>query len=143
MRGSGDIQASVDCQLSLTRPYRDEYLMLEQIKNRNAPELPAIELNFTNHETYSEFTYLGQVKGGNKYSELKPVILEVVRAEPGISQSGIREQLTQLGHKTHPTQLRKLMGVMEKTDDSITKTNGKANSYCYFLKETSSEPAES
>lgn len=142
MRGSGDIQASVDCQLSLSRPYRDEYLTLEQIKNRNAPELPVIELNFINHDTYSEFVYLGQVKDGGKHAELKPIILQVVGTEPGISQSNIHQQLLELGHGTHPKTLRKLLGTMEKVDESIAKSKGKANSYCYYIKTESDNPDE-
>lgn len=143
MRGSGDIQASVDCQLSLTRPYRDEYLVLEQIKNRNAPELPAIELNFINHETYSEFVYIGQIKGGDKRAELKPLILQVIGSEPGISQTNLHKQLMDLGHGTHIKTLRKLLIAMEKADNSITRTKGAKNSICYFLKESTDNPTES
>lgn len=143
MRGSGDIQASVDCQLSLTRPYRDEYLVLEQIKNRNAPELPAIELNFIKHATYSEFTYVGQVKNGSKHSAAKPVILEIIEREPGINQVSIHTQLSEAGHKVHPTTLRKLLATMENAEGSITKIRGAANGYCYFLKSASNGSHES
>ena len=144
MRGSGDIQASVDCQLSLVRPYHDDYLTLEQVKNRNAPELPTIELNFTKQGEYSEFVYLGQLKNGGKHAELKPIVLQVIGTEPGINQSNINQQLLELGHGTHPKTLRKLLGTMEKIDESITKAKGKkGNEYCYFLKPEESVSDES
>lgn len=141
MRGSGDIQASVDCQLSLVRPYRDDYLTLEQVKNRYAPEMPTIELNFMKHDDYSEFIYLGQLKEGAKHAELKPVILQVIGADPGISQNGLHEKLMELGHGIHVKTLRKLLSTME--GESINRTKGKANAYCYFIKPKETEPSES
>lgn len=141
MRGSGDIQASVDCQLSLVRPYRDDYLTLEQVKNRYAPEMPTIELNFMKHDDYSEFMYLGQLKEGSKHAELKPIILQVIGADPGISQNKLHEKLMELGHGIHVRTLRKLLSTME--GESINKTKGKANAYCYFIRPKETEPSES
>jgi len=142
MRGSSDIQASIDCQISVRRPYNDEYLTIKQIKCRNAIELPMFELNFKKHDDgHSEFLYLGQIANSGK-QDVKPVILQVITQSPGLSQQEIHSGLEELGHGINVKTLRSLLKTMEK-DGGIVKTKGNANSYCYYINQQTSVDDES
>lgn len=133
MRGSGDIQASVDCQLSLTRPHGDDYLVLEQVKNRYMRELAAIELSFTEREGHSEFIYVGQLDKRNKHIKLKQAILQIIQDEPSINQTELHNRLSESGQQVHIKTLRSLLQKMETPEGSIQAETGKANTKHYFL----------
>lgn len=132
MRGSGDIQASVDCQLSLIRPYKDGSVTLEQVKNRYAKETPTIEISLVEHEGHIEFAYLGQLDEGGKLASIKPAIEQIVGANPGINQSNLHDSLKESGHTISPKTLRKALRFMEN-ELAISVVKGKANTNCYFI----------
>lgn len=140
MRGSGDIQASVDCQLSLTRPHGDDYLVLEQKKNRYIRELAAIELSFTEHENHSEFIYLGQLDKKNKQVKLKQAVLQILKDSPGLNQTTLHKLLLEGGHKVKSIQtLRSLLQRMENPDKSIENGGGIGNEIKYYVKSADQE----
>jgi hypothetical protein len=142
MRGSSDIQASIDCQISVRRPYNDEYLTIKQIKCRNALELPMMELNFKKHDDgHSEFIYLGQIANSGK-QDVKPVILQVIAEKPGLSQKDIHSGLEELGHGINEKTLRSLLKALESGGE-ILKTKGNARTYCYFINNQMSVEDES
>jgi RecA-family ATPase len=135
MRGSGDIQASVDCQLSLTRPHGDDYHVLEQVKNRYMRELAAIELSFIEREGHSEFIYIGQLDKKNKHAKLKHAVLQIIQDQQGINQSELHTQLNENGQQLHIKTLRSLLQKMENPEGSIRAESGKANTKHYFSSE--------
>lgn len=76
MRGSSDILASIDCQIAVNRPHRNELLTMEQTKCRIAPELPLLEIKFNQYNDYSEFEFLGQKDVVNKKLAFRNTLLK-------------------------------------------------------------------
>ena len=136
MRGSSDILASIDCQLAINRPQRNELLTIEQTKCRVAPELPLIEIRFKQYLDYSEFEYLGQKDNPNKTLILRNKILEIITTEQGLNQTDIAEKLESFGLKKNPKTLRSLLETMER-EKTIMVTQGPKNSKSYSVVSTS------
>lgn len=135
MRGSSDILASIDCQIAVSRPQGNDLLTLQQTKCRIAPELPLIEVRFSQHDNYSEFEYLGQKDNPNKKLEFKNKILEIIIVGNGLNQTEIAMELETHGLKRSPKTLRANLESMER-EGLIKVSKGDKNSKSYHLIET-------
>lgn len=132
MRGSSDILASIDCQLAVSRPQRNELLTIEQTKCRIAPELPQIEIRFNQFQEYSEFEYLGQKDNLNKNLALKNKVIEIITAKQNLNQTDIADKLESFGLKKNPKTLRNILETMER-EKLITVIQGTKNSKMYSI----------
>jgi predicted transcriptional regulator len=131
MRGSSDILAAIDCHIAVRRPRKDEYLTMEQTKNRYATEIDPIELSFKEHVDYSEFLFLGQNERKDKSQNLVLKIINILEAEHGLNQTVLLQRLDDEGAKTNAKTLRKYLERMEQEGSLIVKP-GERNARHYF-----------
>jgi predicted ATP-dependent serine protease len=114
LRGSSDIQASVDCHLAIRRDKDDKNkILIEQAKLRIDEEIKPFEVAIKKNGNFTEFIYLGLPSGEiSKKDQAKNVILLIlegdrdglsrsalstkVRAEEDIGEKSIREAVDNL-----------------------------------------------
>lgn len=130
MRGSSDILASIDCQIAVNRPHKNELLTMEQTKCRIAPEMPLLEIKFNQYDDYSEFEFLGQKDVINKRLAFRNTLLDIISNNEGLSQTDISNALEKMGKKKNPKTIRSILEVME-LEKIISSSHGPKNSKLY------------
>src|SRR3990167_437222 len=126
MRGSGDIKASVDCQLAVEIKILDEEktLVMHQFKARAQEELASFKVKIVKDDNYIHFKYAGlydtEDDKNSKISHFKPEVITFVQDNPGSSTTDIVEHFS---GKLGASYIREALKILER--DMILKTEGK------------------
>ena len=92
LRGSSDIQASVDCHLAVKRDKDDKTkILIEQAKLRIDEEIKPFEVTVRKNGDFTEFIYLGLPSGEtSKKDQAKYIIQSILEEDPdGLSRSAL------------------------------------------------------
>lgn len=141
MRGSSDIEASVDSHLAVGRITDDRYrLILEQPKSRQDMEIAAFELRV--HSEDSEdgkvwFENLGEHDGGKqRKEEAKETILNILREAPdGLNKNEVTAK-TQKFCGIGGTNIKKALNELIR-EEVVQEKKGAGNTKICFLVESS------
>lgn len=126
MRGSGDIKASVDCQLGVEVKMLDEEktIVMHQFKARMQEELEPFKIKIIKDDSYIHFKYSGvyDVKDDkdSKINHHKPDIVAFVQNNPGCSTTEITDAFA---GKIGASYVREILKVLER--DMVLKAEGK------------------
>lgn len=130
LRGSSDIQASVDCHLAIRRDKDDKTkILVEQAKLRSDEEIRPFEVMIRKNGNYTEFMYLGLPSGEiSKKDQAKNIIQTILEEnEDGLSRSTLSAKVREaeeIGEKSIREAVDDLIAdeiVNEKQGDRNTK----------------------
>lgn len=126
MRGSGDIKASVDCQLGVEIKLLEEEktLVIHQYKARAQEELAPFKVKIIKDDNYLHFKHAGVYDTADdkdsKISHYKPEIIAFIQNNPGSSTTDVVDAFTK---KLGASYIREALKVLER--DIIIKAEGK------------------
>ena len=131
MRGSSDILAALDCQLSLVRD--DDRLKLIQNKVRFTEELDPLDISIKKNGELVSFVYEGVLKQPESRTKLiRAAIVEVLDERLQGNQNEVLEWLREKGIDTSINTLREALNQLFN-DGTITKEKGERNSFLFKL----------
>ena len=136
MRGSSDLLASCDVQLSIEREGLSGTINIVQNKNRYCKEIKPIAIAV--HEADDEhvsFEYSGQVKSKeDKHEFNKQIVLQFIRDNAGCNKSEIERALQEYDSKLSQAKIRKCIAELlaEKIIKEDTANNSK-NAHLLYL----------
>jgi len=134
MRGSGDILAACDVQISVKRKIGTNTITVTQHKNRDAANLAPFDLNVNSDEDRVWFEYIGNApKRVNKAERTDEAIRKLIADNGSLFQEQIIEGLKSIegvgGEKMIPKRLKVLLESGE-----LTFTIGASGKHLYELK---------
>lgn len=143
LRGSSDIQASVDCHLAIRRDKNDKSkLLIEQAKLRLDEEIESFEISIKKSEAGTEFIYLGVHSEDTEKKDLaKEAIVPILEEEKdGLSRNEITQKVKEvknIGDKNIRQAIKELL--MEEI--IIEKKGGGNTKICCLAKFHQEQPA--
>jgi len=136
LRGSSDIQASVDCHLAIRRDRNDKTkILIEQAKLRIDEEIESFEVTIRKKDEIVEFDYLGVcLEKISKSKQASDVIISILKeSKTGLSQKEIIEKVREeedIGDKSIRKAIKSLI-----EEEKISEKGGKGNTKICCLKE--------
>jgi len=131
MRGSGDILAACDIQISLTR--KGKNVTISQSKNRYCEEIQPITVEFDSSGGKSGFRFLGREKSKTEWNELtKTAILRYVNEHPGINKRQLEQGFRDADNDVSASKVSALLEELIK-EKSIVTMRGPKNAQQLFV----------
>jgi len=133
MRGSGDILATCDVQISLSRKAND--VTISQSKNRYCEEIKPMTVKFesSDDKSKSSFHFLGFEKSRTEQDELvKEDILQYIDEQPGINKRQLEQGFVEINGSVSYSKISQLLGDLIKEEKIATK-RGPKNSQQLFI----------
>lgn len=132
MRGSTEIMAAVDCQIAVSRTGQSEIVKLEQTKNRDTWESAPIKLRFQLNA--SEFEFMGTDKTtAEKEADLLDCVLNLVRNNPGATQSALIAESKVIGIKAGEKAIPKLLKELERQEKVVIRPGSTPRGFSYHI----------
>jgi hypothetical protein len=133
MRGSGDILAACDVQMSLKRKPGSNVITITQNKNRDAPDIVPFDLAITGNENSLTFEYIGSApKQVDKAERTDSAVLELLVDGESLFQEQIIAALKSVdGVGGEQMISRRLKALLEA--GSLTCTTGAKGKHLYRL----------
>lgn len=133
MRGSSDILAAVDCHMALARQKGDEYVTVQQTKNRYTQELRPFKLRFVQSGDINQFEFIGTLKTkDDRREELKNQIIRQLTDDTGPTKKNLLHALNTRGIDIKLAQLGELLSEL-KLDGLVDDKPGIRNAVHYFV----------
>lgn len=128
MRGSGDILASVDCQVSVSR--KEKTITMHQPKLREGEESKPINIQVQNEGDSLSFAYQGDYVKSKQKDDVKPLITELIAREKRLNQTQIVDAIKNkgVGEKNIVEGINEL-----KAEGVLLETPGQRNSKYYSI----------
>jgi len=132
IRGSSDILAQVDCHLAIDRRGKEESVVIQQNKLREAQEIPPFVVHFRGNDDNRRFEYGGKSKGKtSKKEELKDAIKQVLEvSNTHLIKSEVWKLVEKTGTKTGHSTFKTAIEEMIKDSQLFTKKGDKNSVFC-------------
>lgn len=131
MRGSSDIGAAVDNQISVSRKDNERRIVVSHNKSRYSEEMHELEIEIISNDDGLAFELLSGGTGQTtKRMSLRRAVIEILSSKPGLNQREIIEELQSRGMSANQKTVSKVLNEMHVADElDISKVMKNQNRY--------------